>query len=276
MFCTIINDCRDANAVGRQCARVASLVGITPTFVGVGEKLNENNEYDRAEIEAAGCLLDILDATEGKEGLVLVNVANRHAKGKRWSNGTPFGYFWFRKTVVVTTIDGAVLALIKKTGISDHIKVMDIDKVMRYLVEKQVCSEDIAEYMNYTQFRSYDFSPRVGAYLLKNHDVPHEIDYFANANYITDISGKIWYIDNFGNVKTTVVPEEVNFANGKKIQTTIGEVPCYERLKDVPNNETAMVIGSSGIGNKRFLELVTQGMSAADKYSLHVGQKIIS
>jgi hypothetical protein len=276
MFCTIINDCLDGNAVGRQCSRVASLVGVSPTFVGVGGKLSENNAYDRAEIEAAGCLVDVLDATEGREGLVLVNVANRHAKGKRWENGTPFGYFWHGETLVVSTIDGVVLSLIKKMGISDHIKVMDVGRVMHYMANDQFCTREVAEHVTHTQFRSYDFTPRVGAYLLKNREVPHNTDYFAVADYLVEISSCVWYIDNFGNVKTTVLPSEVNFGVGKKIGTIFGELLCYERLKDVPNGETGLIIGSSGIGEKRFVELVVQGVSAADKYGLSVGQKILA
>ncbi|PIZ82395.1 MAG: hypothetical protein COY02_00205, partial [Parcubacteria group bacterium CG_4_10_14_0_2_um_filter_41_6] len=62
MFITIINDCKDQNAAGRQAARVACLFNIAPTFVGV-----------QSDIEASGNIIDVLDATEGKKGIILAN-----------------------------------------------------------------------------------------------------------------------------------------------------------------------------------------------------------
>lgn len=275
MFCTIINDCLDANAVGRQGTRVASLLGVSPTFVGVGGVLTYENEFDAAEIQAAGCLIDVLDAAEGREGLVLVNVANRHAKGKRWPNGTPFGYFWYGKTLVVSSIDGMVLSLAKKMGVTDQINVMDVGEVMQFLAQQQHVTSEVAEHVAQTQFRSFDFTPRVGPYLLEHEEVPHEVVLFEQADFLVDVPKGVWFVDNFGNVKTTILPEEIGFADGKVVKTKLGEVKCYARLKDVPNKETALIVGSSGIGDKRFVELVVQGVSAAEQYGLRVGDNIL-
>jgi hypothetical protein len=134
MFVTIINDCTDANVVGRQGTRVASLFGVSPTYVGVGAGLQSDNSADPAELEAAGCLIDVLDAADEEKGVVLVNVANRHSKGKKWPNGTPFGYFYYRNTLVVSTIDGVVLSLVKKLKLVDFVFVMDIPTVLTELV----------------------------------------------------------------------------------------------------------------------------------------------
>jgi len=36
-------------------------------------------------------------------------------------------------------------------------------------------------------------------------------------------------------------------------------LPCYNRLKDIPDNQVALTIGSSGLASKRFLEIMQQG-----------------
>lgn len=274
MFCTVINDCLDPNAVGRQGSRIASLLGVGPTFVGVGGTLSHDNEFDAAELEAAGCLIDVLDATEGREGLVLVNIANRHGKGKRWENGTPFGYFWHGKTIIVSSIDGCVLSLAKKVGVLNEISVMDVGVVMKYLASEGVVSDEIALHVSRTQFRSFDFTPRVGAFLLSQVEVPSTVTVLESANFMVDIPASVWFVDNFGNVKTTILPEEIGFQVGLKIMTRYGEISCYERLKDVPNNEAALIVGSSGIGVHRFVEFVVQGKSCAQVYDIKVGDQI--
>ena len=73
MFVTIINDCKCENAKIRQVTRVASLFDCSVYFSGVAN-----------DIEAAGNLVDVLDACEGREGIILVNVAPRHGGGKKW------------------------------------------------------------------------------------------------------------------------------------------------------------------------------------------------
>ena len=78
MFTTFINDCRDANAVARQISRANTLLEGPADFCGVS-----------TDLEAAGNLVDVLDAANGQPGNVLINVAPRHDKAKRWPNGTP-------------------------------------------------------------------------------------------------------------------------------------------------------------------------------------------
>ena len=60
------------------------------------------------------------------------------------------------------------------------------------------------------------------------------------------------------------------------IKTNLATFKFYERLKDVPHGETAIYVGSSGTGNKRFLEIATQGIpgSAVKSLNLKIGQKV--
>lgn len=46
-------------------------------------------------------------------------------------------------------------------------------------------------------------------------------------------------------------------------------IPLVERLKDAPDNNLAVIEGSSGIEGKKFLEVIVQGGSAAER--LHKG-----
>jgi len=271
MFCTIINDCQDPDAVGRQGTRVASLLGVAPTFVGVKHELKLDEEFTGAELEASGCLVDALDGCEGREGVILVNVAHRHGKGKRWPNGTPFGYFWYKKCLVVSSIDGAVLSLVKKFKLTDSICLMEVRTVMKDLFEKEVVSESVFKHVSQTQFRSFDFTPRVGAYLINGGRVPFE-NY--SIDQISDVQNCVWFVDNFGNCKTTILPADIGFEEGKIIDTSCGKLSCLTHLKDVPDGQGALIIGSSGLEDKRFVEIVVQGVSAAKYFNLAVGSKV--
>lgn len=100
MHITIINDCRDDNARGRQQARIQTLFGKSATFIDV-----------QNDIEAGSNLIDILDATQKTHGIVLLNVAPRNGKAKQWENGTPFGFTRHKDTWIVGTIDGYIFSL---------------------------------------------------------------------------------------------------------------------------------------------------------------------
>ena len=258
MNITIINDCRDANAAGRQVARAASLMKSSATFVGV-----------KSDLEAAGSLVDILDAYGDSDGVVLVNVAPRHGKAKKWPNGTPFGYFWYKNILAVSSVDGLTLSLVKKLGLVDTINVMDIPTVMDKFVSENVLSKSLGEHIINTQFRSYDFLPRVAAYLLENKDVASEKYEIKN---VDDAPSAVWWIDNFGNCKTTLLKKEIQEGSG--ISTSSGRINYFPRLKDVPDREKALVIGSSGLGDDRFLEIVVQGESAEKSLSLSSGDLV--
>jgi len=179
MFITVITDCQDDNAFGRQTTRLSQYFQYPITTVGV-----------KNDLEAAGNLIDILDASEGSEGTVLVNVAPRHKEAKRWENGTPFGYFYYKNTLVISSIDGLTLSLVKKFSLVESINLMDIPTVLE-----------------------------------------NEISLLGGLNF-------------------------------------------YPRLKDVPDNEVALITGSSGLWEKRFLEIVVQGGSAANILKIKSGQAI--
>ncbi len=267
MFVTIITDCSDSNALGRKMTRTASLFGFPPIPMAI-----ENDFEALSDLEAAGHLIDILDAGLGNSGVVLVNKAPRSGKAKKWENGTPFGYFWYKKTLVVSSVDGFALSLVKKLGLVDEINVLDIPTVMHYAVASNLLTKEVADYIITTQFRSFEFVPRVAKWVFDKIAIPFES---LKIDEIPDAPNAVWFADIFGNLKTTLLPNEIGFENGKKINfENFGEITFYDRLKDVPNGETGLIIGSSGLDSNRFLEIVIQGQSAKDKFKPNVGEEL--
>lgn len=271
-FITIINDCFDENVKARLGTRVSSLFGISPTIIGVGGNLVSNNSHDPAEYQAAGCLIDTLDAANGEKGIILVNVANRHGKGKKWPNGTPFGYFYINDTLVISTIDGLTLSLVKKLRLINSIQLLDIPKVANKMTKDKIITDALAMQIINTQFRSFEFQPRVAKWLVDGISVP-AASYALS--HVPQVKSAVWYVDNFGNCKTTILPKEIEFENGKDINTNLGVFKCFTRLRDVPDGNKALILGSSGYKDKRFIELVIQGESAAKEFGLTPSSQVI-
>ncbi|HOZ56049.1 MAG: hypothetical protein BWY51_00297 [Parcubacteria group bacterium ADurb.Bin316] len=259
MFITVINDCADHNARGRQLTRLSSLFNCPINFIGVN-----------SDLEAAGNLIDVLDAAGNAQGVILVNVAPRHGEAKKWHNGTPFGYFKFKNILIVSSIDGLTLSLIKKLKLAKNINVLDLKKCAVIALKKRLISKNEADTILATQFRSFDFLPRVAFWLAKKIKMPAEK---FSISEIADAPNTIWWIDNFGNCKTTLLANEIEKI--KRLNKKFARLPFYRRLKDVPDKKTAVVIGSSGIGKSRFLEIIKQGGNAKKYFKIHKNHSAI-
>lgn len=276
----IITDCADGNARVRQTSRFEGLFNSRPGFLGVGARM--------PDIEAAGNLLDQLDvitnlptSREDTQAVILVNVAPRGDKVReKWENGTPFCYFRIKNVLVVSTYAGRALSLLKDRGLADSVELLDVPTVTAEAVKWGELSESHADRINHTQFRSLEFLPLVAHWITQGRPVPsttYPVDHY-------DIKGKVWCIDNFGNAKTTLLPSDIGFEEGKTVVLKDGQqATCYNHLADVPKNETALVVGSSGYGKDRFLELVVQwhddgfhgSDSAASRHNLGVGSTVL-
>lgn len=259
-FITVIQDCNDEGTKGRITSRVQSLFnGVFPSFIAVGVY---------SDLQAAGNLVDILDATEGGEGVILLNIAPRHGKGKNYKNGVPFGYFYWKKTLVVLTIDDIILDLLKDLNITSSIKVFDIPTVMDWACENNLVDKWVAEKTKKTQFRSFEFEPRVASWVWERKEVPSK-DLEIRGEHE---NGQIWLIDNFGNCKTTLLASEIK--NKEFIETKIGKLKIYDCLSQLPNDETGLVLGSSGLEKDKFVEIIIQSGRACDVYNLKIGDNI--
>lgn len=258
MFCTIINDCLDDNARGRQLSRVGAHLDASLAFVGV-----------RSDLEAGLHLLDLLDATAGRRGLILTNVAPRGGHTIQWENGTPFGYFWYHDTLVVSTVDGYALAGVKQHLGIESIELLDLHTAAAAMEQAGFVPAEAAARIPHSQFRSYDFTPRVGPFLLQGHEVP------STTHPLTDVPAlppAIWHIDNFGNCKTTLTANDV--AGRETIETRYGTLPIITRLRDVDDATEALITGSSGMGETRFLELIAQRRNFAQNHGAQLGDDI--
>lgn len=267
MFTTIITDCKEENEKGRQIARFNSLELGPTDLIGI-----DSNFSDDATIEGGANLIDILDASEGKKGVIVLNVAPRGNKIDG-ANGTHFAYFFHKDTLVISTVGGYCLSFVRKFGIASRVRLVELKTVLDFAAENRLINENLAKYIVKSQFRSFDFVPRLARWLINNINIPNT--HMELSSYKLPLPS-IWCIDAFGNAKTTVLSDEVIFAAGKEVGTTLGKFKFYDRLKDIPYGETAIYTGSSGIGDNRFLEIATQGIpgSAAKKLKLKVGDRI--
>jgi hypothetical protein len=266
MQVTIINDCCDQNAKLRQVSRAGSLF----------ENASVNCFGVKSEMEAAGFLVDAIDAFDGREGIVLVNVAPRNknnetSKNRHWKNGAPFGYFWYRKTLIISSVDGLTLSLVKKLQINDEIFALNISKVLDEV--RSDLNEAQKQRIINSQFRSFDFLPRAARWLWEKQDLPKEK---FSLSEIKNIYPAVWLIDNFGNIKTTLLEDELNYISGGKAEIKIKyqektikeKFTVYKHLKDLPENEIGLIVGSSGFKDKRFMEIILNGGSAAEHLNI--------
>jgi len=270
---TIINDCADHNARVRQELRFESLFGVKPAFLGVGSYV---------PVEAAGNLLDTLDilinfplANTTRQNIVLVNVAPRHrSQQSAWDNGTPFCYFWLGKTLVVSTYEGETLALLRDLEIVQEVRLLDAQTVTAAATQWGDLTPAQAAKITHSQFRSLEFIPLVAYWLWQGKPVPSQSQTLKD---LPSAKGAVWLVDNFDDVKTTLLPEDIQFAQGKQVKLANGQTDtCYRRLVDVPAGETALTIGSSGYGTHRFVEVVIGHCGrASTEHSLQVGDSVL-
>jgi hypothetical protein len=240
-----ISDCSDGNVQARYAARITT---VTPQagpvqFIGVN-----------SDLEAGGNLVDVLDGLAGAEALIFVNVAPRGTVKTKWPNGTPFGYLKWNHAHIFTTIDGLTLSLLKRISNTPlEVEVYDIPTVVPYLTHDTVLQTHIIN----SQFRSFDFLPRVAGYVLGGKTVPTTI-----LQTIPDAPAAVWWIDNFGNAKTTILANEIAHKPGDLVNLSIDGAPhtiqLYNRLKDLPHGQIGIYTGSSGFGTQRFVEISKQ------------------
>ena len=260
MFVTIINDCRDDNARSRQESRITSHLACPVSFIGVN-----------SDLEAGMQLVDILDATEGRLGLILVNVAPRGGHTTRWENGTPFAYCRYGETLIISTVDGFALSGLRRFTSIDEVQLLDTHSTAAAMLTAGFINETTAAHIPRTQFRSFDFSPRAGIFLLQGNTLPSEPYTLSN---VPDLPPAIWHIDSFGNCKTTLTPDDVETYTD--VVTRYGTFPFIEQLRNLPDATTGIIRGSSGFGQTRLLELMIQRGNFAERHQAHIGDDILS
>ena len=248
-----ITDCQGSNAELRLNLRINSLFHDAKVeHTGVSSPL-----------EAGGNIIDSLDAVlPGAPCIIMANIAPRGNKDK-YPNGAPFCFAYFENNIVIGTPE--TFSILKKFGLVSKINETDVLTVCKKFLDKSEANR-----ITNSQFRSYEYLPRLAKWLSDKKEVPFkEIEIPALAgNYV-------WCTDRFTedpdekvNCKTTAL--EISEITNQ----VLSKLPFYERLTDVPKNEAAIVRGSSGYKNRRFLEVVIQGGSAAKTFGLKVGSNV--
>src|SRR6185312_4672466 len=103
-----------------------------------------------------------------------------------------------------------------KFGVIDTYFLTDIPTVMAAMVSKGKIDAETARRIEKSQFRSFDYVPRLAKWLLDGVDVPTEVYPLEN---IEDVPQAVWWVDNFGNCKLSVVAEDIGHEQGKIIKT---------------------------------------------------------
>jgi len=273
----IFTDCDDKNARFRQSLRIQQLFGVTPIITGI-----------TSDSEAGFHIVDALDATLNVEGpdegysIILVNIAPRDGEVRgRELNGTHFCYFWVGRALVALTFNKSMLALAKKLSLTDRILAVDIPEVTKQAVRHGLLEERFRQYICETQFRSFEFLPRLARWLVNGLN-PIEYTFFLKNVFIEDLvpdaRPSVAYVDRFGNVKTTLLLDELKTARSNVSGSGLGRYAClpfYPRLSNVPDDgKPAWVVGSSGFGERRFCEIVINGGRASEYFGLKAGQPL--
>lgn len=171
---------------------------------------------------------------------------------------------------MVATLDGYCLSLAKSFGLLEDLRVFDIPTALASLPESVRPDMAERERIAATQFRSYEFQPRVACWLAQGIDVASEP---YDLSLIPDLAPCVWHADNFGNLKTSIEATDIPL-DTKFLHTVHGVFPVVPRLRDVPDGEAAFTVGSSGLGGCRFLELAVSRGSAGARYGLRAGDPL--
>lgn len=287
----IISDCIDENARVRQQCRFASLFSVEPSYIGVSSQ--------HPELEAAGHLVDVLDANRcislsfsscslksdapanSISSIVIVNVAPRsEAVKKRWDNGIPFCYFVVGSVLVVSTYSIKCLSLVRNLGLlgpDPALHLMSVDSVMQWAVSCALLSPEDGSLITNSQFRSYEFVPLASYLVVSGFDVPFQLvpldhDRENDGEAGPPSQGFVWFADNFGNCKTSFHFSTFSLEPGMTVlvnDTT--KATFWKRLADAPSLVPSLVVGSSGYGECRFLELVIKGGNFAKTFGVSIG-----
>jgi hypothetical protein len=250
-------DCKDPNTLTRLTARLTVLFeGSSIHAAGID-----------SDIEASGCILDALDALRlsTKPAIIIGNLAPR--ADKQYKNGAPFYIGHVGKTILIA--NRTCFTLLAKFRLINTIYETDVETVCKkFLPIKE------ANRIASSQFRSFEYVPRLARWVYEKKKLP-SLGYKIPKSDVE----QIWWVDNFGNCKTTITESELKkkiikgkvtlFLNGKKLI-----LPFYQKLSDVPKGKRAIIIGSSGYADTRFTEITIQGKNASTTFKITSGTRV--
>lgn len=257
MKINIFTDCIDPEAASRQVSRYEAFF----------PEANAHCYGVRTDIEMAGCILGQIDAMRvaDEPAIIVGNIAPR--EDRRYENGAPFCFTWIGKILIVGTPPAFGLCQ-KFNLLKESVYQTNTTEVCNHFLSGE---EELLA--SKTQFRSFEYVPRLVKWIMEGRHVPV-------ASFMTDkflFPNQVFVIDSFKNAKTTCTYEDIKpKIVENKIQTIYGLLPFYRTLAEVPDGVLAVIIGSSGYEsvNARLAEIVIQGRSAADELGIVVGTEV--
>ena len=266
----LVTDC-GTQAKGRMALRLSTL--FTSAYI--------NTDFESGSpLEASGNLADALDAllpfdNDLPDGncAVLCNSAPRQRA--REQNGSRIAYGKVGRAHLIATV--CTLGLLRKV-----------------YPDLTVCSIDSDAFVHaYCDSRRQRFNFRgleVIPLLLYAISSGGNDDLLGSASTpldsFMDFEPGVWHIDQIEgqrtNLKLTYLRDEFEgLKPSKKVRIDIYgqdgsiELPFYERLTDIPSDQIGIYESSSGLGDRRFLEIAVMGGSAAEKLGIReAGHKL--
>ncbi len=275
---TYLTDCADANDQVRLATRLGALFGSTPVLVPLPVKFPV--EAGNPQLRAGFALLDVLRATEmlGEKGFPTLTLVNFAPRDGQWANGAPFCYFRYGHHLVCSTYSPDTLSLVRQHLGVEEVWVTDVRTVVQHAADHWAdFTPEQVDAIATTQFRSLWYLPLLAKWLVEGRDVPAE-----RVEIPTDglEEARVAVVDSFGNCKLTCQASSIDHTPGRRVHISVHhhgahlgsyEVTCYRKLSDVPQGESALITGSSGVD---FVELVVAYGSAAQRFGLTEGMQV--
>lgn len=221
-------------------------------------------------IEAGGNIVDAIDSFRGeRRGAILCNNAPRQASHS-CENGSSIVYGQLGEIRIVST--SCVLGLVKHLYPELCVCKIDVDAFVQQFGDETRGGR--------FQFRGLEVIPLLLQRLRDGTDLSAITTSF---DHFPEVRPSVWLVDDIWggptNLKLTTLRQEVaGFEGGRiavvRVQDQHLEIPCYERLADIPKDELGLYEGSSGRDNRRFLEIAVMGSSAALRLNVHVGDEV--
>lgn len=210
----------------------------------------------RSLLEAAGNIVDAIDALNGRAGAIVCNSAPR--RDTRGTNGSAIVYLQLGQTTIVSTV--GALGLLKQLMPEMTARAVDVDAFM----------SDLGAERDTFNFRGLEVIPWI---LRRLRDGENLENVSSQQTAFPAVEPCVWLVDTIcgepTNLKLSVLRSEAPwFKPGTEVEMRLGGaspkgIGCFERLTHVPAGQLGIYEGSSGLDNERFLEIAVMGGSAA-------------
>lgn len=197
---------------------------------------------------------------------ILVNIAPPRGRVEQIGrlSGAQFASFVVGDVVVISSLHGETLSFVRKLGIVESICLLDIPTVMDWAVGRGLITRKITDGI-LNSYWGFEFFLLASSWMWEGRILPYQV--VKISDFVPMPLTAVWAVSNSGNYKTTLLPDDLKETRARLVHP-LSTLPLYDRPSDVPDGTMAWVVGTSGFGERRFLEIMVQGGSAADSLKL--------